>query len=438
MDKIWKFYENLNEIVYVSDMDTYELEYMNRKALRDLGYSSIEEIKGKKCYKILQNRSKPCEFCTNHLLKEGDFYEWQYYNYVLGGKYALKDTMVEQNGKRYRMEFAIDLRLQEEQRHTIDDYVKNEKMINEGLRVALSEPTPEESLNTLLSYLGRQLKSERTYIFENKAGDMVDNTYEWCAEGIIPQMDKLQNVPFEVVSFWYERFEKNKNVIIPDLEAIKEEDPLLYAYLKPQDIRTLVVSPVVSDNRIVGFFGVDNPPSELLHHISTLFSILGHFISSLIKRRNLVKRLENLSFYDQLTGLKNRHAMYDYMDVFGGEESIGILYIDVMGLKHVNDTLGHKEGDNLLLRACDCLKRCLGEYELFRVGGDEFVVICKGITEQKLNEYIEMLRVDMEHNHAMMAIGCEWKSCYDDNIDVLLVSADSKMYEDKRKYYEKQ
>ncbi len=436
MEKIWEFYENLDEIEYVCDMDTYEVEYMNRKALAEWGYSSVEEVKGKKCYEILQNCAKPCSFCTNYLLKEKEFYEWQHFNSVKGKNYALKDTMVCEGDKRYRIELAIDLTLQEQQKNTIQNYIRNEAMVNEALRIALSEPTPVKSIQTLMEYLGRQLQSERVYIFESAEDGSVDNTYEWCAEGVIPQKENLQHVPYEVVSFWFERFQNNENIIISELESIKEKDPLAYQYLKPQDINSLVVSPIVSENKIIGFFGVDNPPGELLNHISMLFHILGHFIVSIIRRRNLVRRLEILSYYDKLTGLKNRHAMYDYMDSFEKGESIGILYLDVMGLKRINDELGHKEGDELINRAGECLKKSFGEYELFRVGGDEFVVICKGVTEEEIVERIEVLRKIMEQNRALMAVGYEWNVSYEGNIDHLLVLADTKMYEDKRKYYE--
>lgn len=436
MKHIWEFYENLNDIEYVADMDTYELVYMNRKALQEWGLSSLELVKGKKCYEILQNSKEPCKFCTNHLLKEGEFYEWKYYNSIACKNYSLKDTMLEKDGKRYRIELALDLSEQDAQKHTIQDYIKNETMINEGLRVALSKPTPEMSLEALMEYLGVQLKSERTYIFEGTEEGTVNNTYEWCADGVEPQIDNLQNVPFEVVSLWYEKFEHNENVIIPDLEAIKDSDPLLYDYLKPQGINTLVTSPIIDGDNIIGFFGVDNPPGTMLNHISTLFSILGHFIISLIKRRNLVQSLENLSYYDQLTGLKNRHAMYAYADTFGDADSIGIIFADVMGLKHVNDTLGHKEGDNLLIRAADTLRKCCGGYEIFRVGGDEFVVICKGVTAEELDAIANILKMESKEDNALMAIGCEWNQKYKNNIDQILIRADQKMYEDKRAYYD--
>ena len=67
--------------------------------------------------------------------------------------------------------------------------------------------------------------------------------------------------------------------------------------------------------RLIGFYGIDNPPLELMSHISFTLQLFGHFISSILKRRDLVERLENLSFYDQLTGAKNRHAMNEFLSV---------------------------------------------------------------------------------------------------------------------------
>ena len=84
MSKIWEFFENLDEYVYVADIETHELVYMNQKALKSYGFRSNEEIVGLKCYEILQGNFAPCSFCNNEQLRSGYFKEWEYYN-------ALKD-----------------------------------------------------------------------------------------------------------------------------------------------------------------------------------------------------------------------------------------------------------------------------------------------------------------------------------------------------------
>lgn len=65
MTKIWEFFENLNESVYVSDIDSYELVYMNKKAMERYGFSSAEEYYGQKCYEVLQGCLSPCAMCNN-------------------------------------------------------------------------------------------------------------------------------------------------------------------------------------------------------------------------------------------------------------------------------------------------------------------------------------------------------------------------------------
>jgi diguanylate cyclase (GGDEF)-like protein len=182
---------------------------------------------------------------------------------------------------------------------------------------------------------------------------------------------------------------------------------------------------------------VDNPPSSLVENISTLFQILGHFIVALLRRRDLFRKLEHLSFRDQLTGLGNRHAMHELAESLDRHKSIGIIYCDVMGLKKVNDSQGHQAGDALLLRAATSLRRVFLDKSLFRIGGDEFLVVCEGIPEEELLEKAQILRQDAIDNSAMMAMGCIWREQGCKNIDKLMSEADELMYQDKRKYYEK-
>ena len=98
--KIWEFFENMNECVYASDIDTDELVYMNKKALRMYGIHSLDEIAGKKCYEVLQHCSAPCAVCNNKQLCEGEFIEWRHYNLLLDKDFAIKDTLVTDGGRR--------------------------------------------------------------------------------------------------------------------------------------------------------------------------------------------------------------------------------------------------------------------------------------------------------------------------------------------------
>ncbi len=171
-----------------------------------------------------------------------------------------------------------------------------EAVINEGLRAALLEETPDDSLNVLLEHLGKALNGERTYIFEQNESGGDDNTYEWAADGVEPERENLQNLPPEVCASWYRNFSVGRHIVIERLEDIRETDPLQYENLKRQDIRSLVVVPLYDGQRIIGFYGVDNPPARSLEYASNTLQTAAYFIVSSLKRRNLFRALQNRSY----------------------------------------------------------------------------------------------------------------------------------------------
>ena len=183
------------------------------------------------------------------------------------------------------------------ERHSGIRSVQNlEAVINEGLRVALLEETPDQSLEVLLEHLGKALKGERTYIFEQNESGCDDNTYEWAADGIKPEKESLQNVPAEVCASWYRKFRVGEHIVIESLEDIRETDPLQYENLKRQGIHSLVVVPLYDGKRIIGFYGVDNPPARSLEYASNMLQTAAYFIVSSLKRRNLVRELQKRSY----------------------------------------------------------------------------------------------------------------------------------------------
>ena len=433
MSKIWEFFDAMDELVYISGMDNHDLIYMNQKALRTYVFHSLEEIVGKKCYAVLQNCSAPCSMCNNHKLRQGSFKEWWYYNPILERQVMLKDTIVEEDGKKYRMELAFDAGNQEQQ----DNMMNLEAMINQGLRVALQQETPSQTLEVLLEYMGKALGGERTYIFERNEQGCDDNTYEWVASGVTPEKDNLQNLPAEVCGNWYQNFQIGRHIVIKKLEDIRESDPLQYENLKRQNIRSLIVVPLYDEGEVIGFYGIDNPPEKSLDYASHMLQIMAHFIISSLKRRNLIRKLKEMSYCDQLTQIGNRYAMREYIDNLQNEQSLGIVYCDVTGLKQTNDRKGHEAGDKLLIDACECLKNNFGEYGLFRIGGDELLAICAEIGEVALWQGVEQLKKDLQNKSVHMAVGGIWEKDSINGVEGLVTEAEKRMYKDKAAYYKK-
>ena len=164
---------------------------------------------------------------------------------------------------------------------------KYEAMLNGAMKYSLEFDTPNEEIIGFMSYIGKSQNCDRFYIFEDSThGEFTSNTYEWCAPGITAEKDSLQKVEKSTLKTWYDRFAQDKAVIIQDLEDIRDTETALYELLHRQGIKSLVVYPLTLKNKIIGFFGVDNPDIEETVEIKAFLSMASSFMVSMLRRRN--------------------------------------------------------------------------------------------------------------------------------------------------------
>jgi len=158
--------------------------------------------------------------------------------------------------------------------------------------------------------------------------------------------------------------------------------------------------------------------------------------------RNLKEQLERLSYYDSLTGLYNRNFIEYEMDKLNLLEDVplGMIICDLDNLKVINDTFGHSEGDYLLQQAAGIIKEPLGENMTSgRIGGDEFIVLLKNVTRDKVREIYERISLGViKHNKTAPRIAVEISIGYsytESSLGAtkeLFKAADEQMYIEKK------
>jgi diguanylate cyclase (GGDEF)-like protein len=171
------------------------------------------------------------------------------------------------------------------------------------------------------------------------------------------------------------------------------------------------------------------------------------------ERKQGEERLEYLAHYDTLTDIPNRLIFFERLrrTIAAARDKVttfGVLFIDLDGFKQVNDSLGHKVGDQLLKNAAKRLSACIRHGDtVARMGGDEFAIIISPINErqdaltvaQKIQERLgEVFRLDEHRCRIGASVGI---SCYPEDGDTpegLLKQADDAMYQDKRARKERQ
>ena len=142
-----------------------------------------------------------------------------------------------------------------------------------------NEQELSEIIHSLLQAIGNYTGADRVYVFdwETDQKDSLSNTFEWCADGVAPEIDNLQAIPVSLMPNWVKRFENKEAIVINDLEATKYSEPEEYELLKTQEICSLIAVPIYANHQMNGFIGVDNP--DLRHNeisITLLSDVGGH------------------------------------------------------------------------------------------------------------------------------------------------------------------
>lgn len=296
-----------------------------------------------------------------------------------------------------------------------------------------SDTDIDVGINNLLATVNDYFQADRTYVFEiDPDRDVLINTFEYiCGQEVSAQMDNLQEVPVSVIKVWMQNFRQGRSYYMSDLE--QERGQPSYEMLKAQQVWRLLAVPLMKGGAMVGFLGVDNPRAH--YDDATLLASIQFFVTNSLDRKKQKAYLEKLSYRDMLTGLYNRNRYIERLEAYKQvqDQQIGAIYIDLNGLKKVNDEQGHRAGDELIVRAAGTIAGIFAE-DAYRVGGDEFVVILLDVSREDFARKTEQLRRQMQENSVDASIGGVWQASTE-NLENLLRLADENMYREKKRYY---
>ena len=221
--------------------------------------------------------------------------------------------------EEYRDDIKSKLHYMDEILHKISfmSQAENEKQ--------LDDMTP-----SILKSVGKYTAADRAYIFEwnSEKRESFKNTFEWCASGIEPQIQNLQEVPVCLMQNWVETFIQKKNIIIYDLEEIAEETPQEYEILKPQNIHSLIAVPIYTNHKFIGFIGLDNPDLNQDRMSMNLLSDVGCHLGSVRENLRMMEVLEqeHNNLEKSLEELQKEKNILDVLSI----DYTSVYYCDLM------------------------------------------------------------------------------------------------------------
>lgn len=293
----------------------------------------------------------------------------------------------------------------------------------------------EAAIAQVMAYLGTQFSCARVNVFSIRSCRWVSTDLEWCADGVSSQKSQLNNEPLDHLIENPDTLRQYSIVQLLDVETIRTTHPTAYALMKSRQAHSTVSLVMQLDHGDLGMFTLENPAAESLDQLLAVLQALETPLLSQIKRRHMLHQLEEMSFHDPLTGAYNRNALSDLYLRPLPMRSVGVIFCDVSGLKQVNDTLGHEEGDAMIVECYHLIQQNVRTDRIYRMGGDEFLALCCNCTEEEVQQDYELLKRRISESPHHIAVGYVWSDETPLMLEPLVAQADQEMYRNKQAYY---
>ena len=266
-----------------------------------------------------------------------------------------------------------------------------------------------DTINGILSTVRDYYDSEYVYYIEKEQDD-IETVYEWCAENVPWQRDRIKLLGSDQQPKWMRQ---------EITDATADSYSVFYQLT---DDTTAVLAAV----------GVHRGGCDL-----ALLRALVPYIPQAIALQKMQKQQEYLSYHDDLTGLLNRNSFVDYTGNVNTEElqSLGAVSVDINGLKNFNKEFGRAYGDEVVTRVGEVLGEYFHSGSVYRMTGDEYLVLSENTTYEEFTKQVDAAHTKLDNiSLGLVSMGYAWEKL-DIQIEKLVGSAENMMREEKRKYY---
>ena len=278
---------------------------------------------------------------------------------------------------------------------------------------------------------------------ERKCSVLAEDRDDQRVESSVGYVLQRENDFYDLVDSWEDTLAGTNCLIIKndtDMEYIRQKNKKWSDSLSEHGVTSLVLFPIRYESELLGYMWATNFDTEKANEIKEIMELTMYFVSASVANFQLLRQLRIMGSVDMLTGAMNRNEMNERVGrVVSGEDNIrnlGVVFADINGLKRVNDDQGHFAGDQLLKRAAEILRDVFRRCDVYRAGGDEFMIIVPDTNDDELDNLCKELKSnELGFGYACFATGWYWT---DDSQEIrkAMHIADERMYADKKKFYE--
>lgn len=415
---------------YFTDWETDRLVFVNGAMQKKL--QLFENLAGRKCYEVIHNQETPCEFCAKSHAKEFGFVEQRIYNKVLQSPQRANSLKMEVGGHKLFMTkyfvSSVDERRAEAE-HSFEDAMTHCIEI-------LGEVEQDKAIASFIELLGKFYSAEVCYIYEfDKDHASITQHYHWHSQGDYVHLPKNK----KELRFILGCLAQEKHSDIFEIEPSSlglVEDLLAEKILTQYNISNAVVSKLKDKSgNILGLVGMNNCSEPVYDR--RLLTAISRFVTDHFSRQSMISTLATINDVDLLTGFYNRNVYAKKIVELQehSPNSLGVLFVNLNGLRKTNEYFGFDVGDQQIKKAVHLLREFYSE-DFYRISGDEFVAFLENYEKEVFLEKVNSLQRKLRDTtqESAFSVGSSWDSGYY-QVTELVKIADTIMVINKQEYY---
>ena len=244
----------------------------------------------------------------------------------------------------------------------------------------------------VLEMISDILNPDRLLIFERGA-ETTNCTFEWCAEGLPPNISNMQNMSNAQFDAMSKLADKSSPVLTSSIDEMEEHDERIAQRFTKRGISRMMAVTLMDDGTVIGYLSANNYRLEKSVDAKRVLDTVAPFISTKIINQRLVEQLELTGSHDGLTGLLNRRGVDDAIASQmreNPEQPYALALVDIDDFKLVNDVHGHEVGDAALRALAAIISEALPPGAIIgRNGGDEFLAMLFGDDRERIGDLFE-------------------------------------------------
>lgn len=294
----------------------------------------------------------------------------------------------------------------------------------------------ESVIERAMDEVGCMLLLDQFYIIESKQASL-RCMYEWKTEGresVCCQFNEMQMKDFIDGVKACEKESSCIDITDTEIADIQKDYPVFSGFFLSREVKELIIAPFYYRGKIKGYLIGENPKKDDILK-KELFEQIAFFFGMEIQTGGLMQKLEYLNRYDLLTNTQSRNAMEEALKRLRKRtEPIAVAYVDINGLKWINDEIGHDMGDKKIQQVGYLLVEVFDRDNVYRAGGDEFVILRENISQEDFLQKIAQLQEKAKQHSLSIAVGYRY-TANPAEIDQEMKAADQMMYKDKQNFY---